>query len=135
VSARFPKCHNVEEFWNNLLKEKDMLGDSNHRWNENCPDILKKVGTIPDVSKFDPGFFGMHSRQAHNMDPLIRQLLEVAVEAVVDGGVHPSELKGTKTGVFVGCSWSESEEIFMDKFVECQQFRLTGYKIRRNLLQ
>jgi fatty acid synthase len=126
VSARFPKCHNVEEFWENLLQGRNMVGDDPHRWNEHCPDILKKVGTIPDVSKFDPGFFGIHSRQAHNMDPLTRKLLEVAVEAVVDGGVHPSELQGTNTGVFVGCSWSESEEVFLDKFVENQQFGLTG---------
>jgi len=42
------------------------------------------------------------------MDPQVRILLEVAYEAMIDAGVNPTELRGTKTGVFVGCSASET---------------------------
>lgn len=45
-----------------------------------------RSGKLKDLSKFDAMFFGIHARQAHTMDPQLRLLLEVAYEAIVDGG-------------------------------------------------
>ena len=43
------------------------------------------------------------------MDPTCRMLLEHAYEAIVDAGVNPIQLRGSKTGVFIGTSFTESE--------------------------
>lgn len=55
-------------------------------------------------------FFGVHFKQAHTMDPMCRMLLEHTYEAVVDAGINPRKLRGTKTGVFIGACFSESEK-------------------------
>lgn len=43
------------------------------------------------------------------MDPMGRMLLEHTYEAIIDAGVNPKDLRGTKTGVFIGACFSESE--------------------------
>lgn len=48
-----------------------------------------RAGKLKDLSKFDAAFFGVHPKQAHTMDPQLRLLLEVAYEAIVDGGGSP----------------------------------------------
>lgn len=45
-----------------------------------------RSGKLKDLSKFDAMFFGIHAKQAHTMDPQLRLLMEVAYEAIVDGG-------------------------------------------------
>lgn len=43
------------------------------------------------------------------MDPMGRMLLERTYEAILDSGTNPTELIGTKTGVFVSILHSDSE--------------------------
>lgn len=43
------------------------------------------------------------------MDPQHRLLLEHCYEAVMDAGLHLDDLRGSKTGVFIGISMSETE--------------------------
>lgn len=57
---------------------------------------------------------------------MLRILLEKALEAVLDAGVHPSELEGSKTGVFVGTSFSESESTWCLNNLRTQYFAITG---------
>ncbi|KAH9376322.1 hypothetical protein HPB48_018773 [Haemaphysalis longicornis] len=66
------------------------------------------MGNLRDLSRFDAQFFGVHTRQAHTLDPQQRLLMERAYEAIFDAGYDPSEFRGQKVGVFVGSCVSES---------------------------
>ncbi|GAA0674337.1 hypothetical protein GCM10009548_50070 [Streptomyces malaysiensis subsp. malaysiensis] len=59
---------------------------------------------IEDVDAFDAGFFGIAPREADCMDPQHRLLLEVAYEALQDGGLPLVLGPHVSTGVFVGTS-------------------------------
>jgi fatty acid synthase len=61
------------------------------------------------------------------MDPMMRVLLETAVEAIIDAGMNPSEVEGSRTGVFVGSCWSDMENSILMGVTEPQKFGLTGY--------
>ena len=62
------------------------------------------AGLIDDVWGFDAGAFGMSPREAEQVDPQQRHLLEVTFDALAHAGVRPSSLAGPRTGVFIGAS-------------------------------
>ena len=74
--------------------------------------LPERSGKLKDISKFDASFFGVHGKQAEMMDPQLRIILELAYEAVVDAGYNPAELRGSRTGVFIGVSLNESDEFW-----------------------
>ena len=51
-------------------------------------------GKLKELDKFDAEFFGIAPKQAENMDPQLRILLEVTYEAIVDAGIT-FKLKGS----------------------------------------
>lgn len=60
------------------------------------------------------------------MDPQLRLLLELTHEAIIDAGYNPQELRGTKTGVFIGVSDSESDEYWTADPELVNGYGLTG---------
>ena len=62
------------------------------------------AGLIDDVWGFDAPAFGMSPREAEQVDPQQRHLLEVTHDALAHAGVKPSSLAGSDTGVYVGAS-------------------------------
>ncbi|XP_037348616.1 fatty acid synthase [Talpa occidentalis] len=110
LSGKLPESDNMQEFWANLVGGVDMVTDDDRRWKAGLYGLPRRSGKLKDLSKFDAAFFGVHPKQAHTMDPQLRLLLEVAYEAIVDGGINPAELRGTHTGVWVGVSGSEASE-------------------------
>jgi acyl transferase domain-containing protein/acyl carrier protein len=67
----------------------------------------REGGFLLDAADFDPGFFGISPREALAIDPQERTLLEVAWEALEDGGVDPHSLRGSATGVFAGVMYQD----------------------------
>lgn len=72
-------------------------------------------GFLSTVDGFDAPFFGISGREADSMDPQQRLLLEVAWEAIERSGIDAGDLKGSKTGVFVGVTTTDYARISMEQ--------------------
>lgn len=66
------------------------------------PEIPKRMGLIKNIEKFDATFFGVPYKQTQTMDPQCRLLIETAYEAILDAGICPKTVRGSKTGCFMG---------------------------------
>lgn len=126
ISGRFPNSWDIAEFSHNLYNKIDMVDDREVRYRHTNPDIPKRMGTIEGLQYFDAPFFGVHARQAHSMDPQCRLLLEHAYEAVLDAGINPKAMRGTRTGVYIGNCFSESEKTWFYEKVPPGGVGLTG---------
>lgn len=98
ISGRFPNSINVKELSHNLYNKIDMVDDAETRWKHFHPEAPKRMGKIPNLDKFDASFFATLGKHANWTDPQMRIILEHAYEAIIDAGVPPQSLVGTKTG-------------------------------------
>ncbi|WP_353931427.1 polyketide synthase [Okeanomitos corallinicola TIOX110] len=115
VGCRFPKAQDKKAFWQLLRDGVDAITEvPAERWQVECLSQLTSTdleqqniqwgGFLEDVDQFDPQFFKISPREAMSMDPQQRLALELAWEALEDGGQTLDYLNGTKTGVFLGIS-------------------------------
>ncbi|CAK1589941.1 unnamed protein product [Parnassius mnemosyne] len=125
-SGYFPDSDSVMHLQENLFNKVDLISGDGRRWKLAHPEIPQRTGKINNVNKFDASFFGVHFKQAHTMDPMCRILLEKAYEAVIDAGFNPKELRNTKTGVFIGACFSESEKTWFYEKMQVNGFGVTG---------
>ncbi|XP_043067726.1 fatty acid synthase isoform X1 [Drosophila bipectinata] len=126
MAGKFPNCSNITEYEFKLYNKIDMVDDDERRWRHFNPEIPKRSGKISELEKFDATFFGVHFKQAHTMDPQTRILIETAYEAVIDSGINPKSLRGSKTGVYIGSCISESEKTWFYEKVSSGGFGITG---------
>jgi acyl transferase domain-containing protein/surfactin synthase thioesterase subunit/aryl carrier-like protein len=128
MACRFPgDCSNPEKFFTFLKQKGDGIIDiPADRWdNTQFYDPEPKPGKIyiqqagflkQDVKEFDARFFKISPAEAREMDPQHRLLLEVTWEALERAGENIEQLKGSKTGVFVGILGSEYDMIPRDPY-------------------
>ena len=113
MSCMFPGAPSLDAFWKLLSEGREAIGEvPAERWNINTffdvdPKAQGKTnsrfgGFIEGVDRFDAAFFGITPREAAQMDPQQRILLELAYEALEDAGIAPATLAGSNTAVFVG---------------------------------
>jgi acyl transferase domain-containing protein/acyl carrier protein len=127
VGCRFPGgVADADGYWRILSEGADVVAEiPADRWDADAfhstePQQPGKMSTrwggfLDRVDEFDNDFFGISRREATTMDPQQRLTLEVAWEALEDAGQAPSELAGSRTGVFLGvCSYDFAAENFQD---------------------
>ncbi|MFI9504585.1 SDR family NAD(P)-dependent oxidoreductase [Nocardia sp. NPDC052566] len=114
MACRFPGgAETPDLFWRNLISGVDAATDVPlDRWDARRyfdPDPYRpgtsyttRGGFLDDIAGFDAAFFGISPREAVRMDPQQRLLLEVAWSALEDAGLAADQLRGSRTGVFVG---------------------------------
>ena len=114
IGCRYPGgADTPKAFWQLLREGVDGITEvPPSRWDVEAaydpdPNAPNKTNTrwggfLEQVDRFDPQFFGIAPREVATMDPQQRLLLEVAWEAMEDARQIPEDLRGSKTGVFVG---------------------------------
>ncbi len=112
LACRFPGgCSTPEAFWDLLRAGGSGISAAPvQRTNTAEPNAWDGVqgGFLrEDIAGFDAHFFSISPREAEEMDPQHRLLLETTWEALERAGIDPHTIRGTRSGVFVGISGSE----------------------------
>ena len=118
-ACRLPGAESVDEFWKLLIEQRCSVSSvpeerftqawylSNRR-GEPGKAYTFSAGVIDDVWGFDPGVFAITPREARQMDPQQRLILQLAWEALEDAGIPPSTLARRNIGVYMGASSMEN---------------------------
>ena len=143
MGCRFPGGANTPEaFWQLLRNGADAIVKvPSDRWNIDAyydpdPEVPGKMytsdgGFLSHIDQFDPQFFRISPREAISMDPQQRLLLEVVWEALENAGLAPDQLRGSRTGFFMGLSWHDYER----EVVGIDPLRLDSYAGSRELAE
>ncbi|WP_341529633.1 beta-ketoacyl synthase N-terminal-like domain-containing protein [Nostoc sp. UHCC 0302] len=118
MGCRLPGANNLQSFWSLLHDGVDAISKvPKDRWNidefyDPNPDApgkiyVKSAGFIDQVDQFDAQFFGITPREAENIDPQQRLVLEVSWQAIEHAGIAPERLRNSQTGVFVGITTND----------------------------
>lgn len=117
ISARFADCDDAIDYWDMLRDEKcavRKVPENRRKDIESMSQVLlgnkgnpdAEEGYLTHIDEFDNEFFKCPPKAAALMDPNQRLFLEAAWKAIEDAGYAADEMRGTKTGVFIGYgSW------------------------------
>jgi acyl transferase domain-containing protein/NADPH:quinone reductase-like Zn-dependent oxidoreductase/acyl carrier protein len=123
LSVRLPGAENLQDLWALLDTGGSSVQDISpaDRWR---PERFLSTdpgargttytfagGYLREGMAFDAAAFGMSRREAEQMDPQQRVLLEVTWEALEDAGIAPSRLAGQQVGVFMGASATDYADV------------------------
>ncbi len=122
MSCVMPGADNVEEFWSNLINQKNVITEiPADRWNwrklygdskqEADKTLVNKAGFIKNIAEFDEELFGISNREAAFMDPVQRIVLEQSYLALEDAGIKREVIKDSNTGVYIGLVSMEYYEL------------------------
>ncbi|MGW2277165.1 type I polyketide synthase [Streptomyces sp. NPDC001770] len=122
LACRLPGASDPDAFWDLLSRGADAIrplpedrrpapgarrrtggpGGGTDRGHQEPRDEDLPGGFLDRVDHFDHAFFGVSPREAAEMDPQQRLVLELAWEALEEAGIVPGTLAGTPVGVYLG---------------------------------
>lgn len=128
ASCRMPEANNPRQFWHNLLHKKNSVRDFPERRAQDIRPLRKgldesrfvpgkefwRAGYLDQIDGFDAEFFSIFPADAQVMDPQQRLFLEVAHEAFEDAGYTRGQLRGSKTGIYLGDVNFEYKDLIQD---------------------
>jgi amino acid adenylation domain-containing protein len=130
IGCRFPGANSPAAFWKMLRDGADGVGPiPASRWDPYALrnlDIPRRGGFLESVDQFDADFFGISPREAVFVDPQHRLLLELAWEALEDGGQAPDCWAGAAVGVFVGIATNDYAQLQAMQGGASDGYRITG---------
>lgn len=138
VGLRFPGgARDPDRFHEQLCAGLDAITDVPHdRWDmerffnedRDVPGTMyaRHGGFLADVAGFDPEFFGISPFEAGTIDPQQRLLLEVTWEALENAGIAASDLRGSRTGVFVGIASGDYGRLALNDPAEIDEYASQG---------
>lgn len=126
LAGRYPQAETLEAFWENLSLGRDCIEEIP----DERPDVAAQFrlrrgepvrahayanwgGFLRDVDRFDAMFFNISPKEAEDLDPNERLLLEIAAHAIEDAGYTPATLaigrgyRENPVGVYVGVMWGD----------------------------
>ncbi|OLF05416.1 hypothetical protein BLA60_36355 [Actinophytocola xinjiangensis] len=121
MSCRYPGgVETPEDLWRLVATGGETVGDfpADRGWDLDAlfagadedasgTSYVSRGGFLDGPGDFDPVFFGITPGEALVMDPQQRLLLETAWEALESGGIDPTSLRGSRTGVFAGVMYND----------------------------
>lgn len=105
MSCRIAGAEGPDAFWAMLEGERDMVSEiPAERWDWRDYRGVSKWGSFVDgIDEFDPLFFGISPAEAAYMSPEQRLTLAYVWKCVEDAGYGGDALRGSNTGIFMGC--------------------------------
>ncbi len=137
AACRLPGASDLASFWQLLLSGADAVSQIpaerfaqaaylHPRKSEPGRAYTFAAAHLGDISQFDAPAFGLSPREAAEMDPQQRVLLEVAAQAVEDAGWPASRLAGRAIGAFIGGSSTDYAELRLGDPAGIDRYFMTG---------
>lgn len=111
MAGRFPGAPDLDRLWENLAAGVESISYFSDEELEaagvdlntvrDAPNYVRAQARLDDYDLFDAAFFGVNTREAEQIDPQHRLLLETAWHALEDAGYDPFSYDGS-IGVFAG---------------------------------
>ena len=122
MACRLPGAPNVGAYWDLLRRGEHSLTPAPAERSQ----AGKEGGFIPAPYNFDAPFFRVAPGNAPVIDPMHRQALEVAYEALENAGLPLESLAGTRTGVYLGHWTSDYDKALRERCTTVDVRSVTG---------
>ncbi|NEX22079.1 acyltransferase domain-containing protein [Thiorhodococcus mannitoliphagus] len=125
----------LDALWRFLVAGGDAIDDlPQNRWVNDLYDpqpragrtYVRRGGYLSDLARIDRSFMGVSPREALQIDPQQRLLVETAYEALEQAGLPLQKLARGRTGVFVGISSNDYIQAMNDDVRRGNAYTNTG---------